>query len=145
MLAHLAQAAAAVGVDRLTASVLAGNGRMLEVFRRSGLSPVVRRGDGDLHLSMATWLGPEALAHYDARDAEAAVAAIRHVLRPASLAVVGASEPSRVHRRRRPDATSWPPGSRGTVHRVNPHRQTVGGLARRADGWRRWASRWSWR
>ncbi len=127
MLAHLAQAAAAVGVDRLTASVLPGNGRMLDVFRRSGLAPVVRRGDGEMHVSMATWLGPEALAHYDARDAEAAVAAVRHVLRPASVAVIGASD--------RPGSIGaavlgnlLAGGFTGSVHPVNPHRETVGGL-----------------
>jgi acetyl coenzyme A synthetase (ADP forming)-like protein len=127
MLAHLAQAAATVGVDRLTAVVLPENRRMLQVFRESGLEPAIRRGDGEMDVSLATWLGPEALARFDARDAEAAVAAVRHVLRPASVAVVGASP--------RPGsvgasvlANLLAAGFQGEVHPVNPRHTAVAGL-----------------
>jgi acetyl coenzyme A synthetase (ADP forming)-like protein len=128
MLAHLAQAASAVGIERLTAIVLPENRRMLEVFRESGLQPTISMGDGEIDVSMATWLGPDALERFDARDAEAAVAAVRHVLRPGSVAVVGAS--------RRPGsvgAAVWgnllAGGFNGAAYPVNPRHRSVGGVA----------------
>jgi acetate---CoA ligase (ADP-forming) len=92
MLAHLAAAARAGGVETLTAVVLPNNHAMIEVFRESGLEPAVRVADGELHVSMPSELGPGATARFDARDAEAAAAAVRHVLAPRSVAVVGASD-----------------------------------------------------
>jgi acetyl coenzyme A synthetase (ADP forming)-like protein len=127
MLAHLAQAASAVGIDRLTAIVLPENRRMLEVFRESGLRPVIRAGDGEMDVAMATWLGPDALERFDARDAEAAVAAVRHVLRPTSVAVVGASaRPGSV------GAAVWAnllgAGFSGAAYPVNPRHRSVAGV-----------------
>ncbi|MCW2952537.1 MAG: family N-acetyltransferase [Conexibacter sp.] len=92
MLAHLAELAGAGGVDRLTAVVLPENRAMLDVFRESGLQPTIRWHDGELHLAMPTALGPAARERYDRRDAEAAAAAVEHVLRPRSVAVLGASD-----------------------------------------------------
>jgi len=127
LLAHLAQAAAAVGIERLTATVLPENRHMLDVFRQSGLAPVIRRGDAETLVSMATWLGPDALAGVDARDAQAAVAAVGHVLRPSSVAVVGASD-----RRGSVGAAVFSNlragGFRGALFAVNPRHASLGGL-----------------
>ncbi|MDO8188526.1 GNAT family N-acetyltransferase [Conexibacter sp. JD483] len=91
MLAHLAELARGGGARRLTAVVKAENAAMIEVFRESGLEVEVRAAAGELELSMPAEVGPGARERYDRRDAEAAVAAVGHVLRPASVAVVGAS------------------------------------------------------
>lgn len=92
MLAHLAEAAREAAVTTLTAVVLPDNHAMIDVFRESGLQPAIESRPGMLRVTMPAELGPEAQAHYDARDAEAAAAAVAHVLRPASVAVYGASD-----------------------------------------------------
>jgi len=91
MLAHLAKLARDGGVRRLTAVVLAENAAMIDVFRESGFDVEVRAAAGELELSMPAEIGAGARERYDRRDAEAAVAAVGHVLRPGSVAVVGAS------------------------------------------------------
>jgi acyl-CoA synthetase (NDP forming)/RimJ/RimL family protein N-acetyltransferase len=92
MLAHLAEAATANGIDRFVADVLPDNHRMVEVFRESGLDAQVRAEPGLLVVSMPTELSDGAQDRYDERDAAAAAAAVEAVLRPRAIAVVGASE-----------------------------------------------------
>ncbi|HVW19066.1 MAG TPA: GNAT family N-acetyltransferase, partial [Solirubrobacteraceae bacterium] len=127
MLAHLAAAMRAEGVERLTAVVLPGNGAMLEVFRESGLRPEVRVEAGEVHVSMPSELGPDARARYDERDATAAAAAVAHVLAPSSVAIVGASE-------RRGSIggavlrNALAAGFAGELHVVNRHGGTICGL-----------------
>jgi acetate---CoA ligase (ADP-forming) len=91
MLAHLADAARSVGIDRFVADVLPENHRMLDVFRASGFAITVRSEPDALIVSMPTAVDPGAQRRYDERDAVAAAAAVAHVLRPRSVAVVGAS------------------------------------------------------
>jgi acetyl coenzyme A synthetase (ADP forming)-like protein len=91
LLAHLAERAAQCGIDVLEADVLAENRRMLEVFRESGFPLRVRREAGTLHLELPSSLSPDAVERFETRDRVAAVAAVRRVLEPASVAVVGAS------------------------------------------------------
>jgi acyl-CoA synthetase (NDP forming)/RimJ/RimL family protein N-acetyltransferase len=92
MLSLLAAWARGAGIERLTAVVLPENHAMIEVFRESGLEPVVRAVAGELHVSMPSELGPTGRERFDARAAEAAAAGVAHVLRPRSVAVVGASD-----------------------------------------------------
>ncbi len=91
MLAHLADAARAVGIERFVADVLPENHRMIEVFRESGFEPSIRAQPDALIFTMPTELDAGAQRRYDERDAVAAAAAVGHVLAPRSVAVIGAS------------------------------------------------------
>jgi acetate---CoA ligase (ADP-forming) len=91
MLAHLAEAARAAGIDHFVADVLPENHRMAQVFRDSGFEVDVTADPDSLIMTMPTELAPGAQRRYDERAAEAAAAAVQRVLRPRSLAVVGAS------------------------------------------------------
>ena len=91
MLAHLAAAARAAGIHRFVGHVLPLNHRMLEVFRTSGFEATVRSEPDGLAITMPTELSEGAQHRYDEREAEAAAAAVGRVLRPRSVAVIGAS------------------------------------------------------
>jgi len=91
LLAHLAFGAGAQGIATFVAEVLPENHAMLGVFRDSGLPLHVRSEPGVLRVEMPTALTEEARERFARRDSIAAVAAMNSVLRPRSLAVVGAS------------------------------------------------------
>src|SRR5512132_2055130 len=91
LLAHLAQLAEAGGIATFVAWVHPANRRMLEVFRHSGFPIKVRSEPGVLEIELPSQLGPEAIDHFEERDRIGAVAAVRHVLEPSSIAVIGAS------------------------------------------------------
>ncbi|MDX6701429.1 MAG: hypothetical protein QOF26_1655, partial [Baekduia sp.] len=127
MLAHLAEAATANGIDRFVADVLPGNHRMVDVFRESGLDAHVRAEPGVLLVSMPTEMSAGAQARYDERDAAAAAAAVEAVLRPRGIAVIGASERAgsvggAVL------ANVLAAGFTGTVHAVHPRAAGVHGV-----------------
>ena len=71
---------------------LPANHRMIGVFRKSGFPVEVHSGPGVLEITLPTALSPEARAAFEARDRVAAAEAVRTVLRPSSVALVGASE-----------------------------------------------------
>ncbi|WP_112273759.1 bifunctional acetate--CoA ligase family protein/GNAT family N-acetyltransferase [Lentzea terrae] len=124
LLEHLVSLARSRGVRRFTAEVLAMNFRMLRVFTDMGLVWTVVP-DGDVvHVD----LGLEACDRYlDAiaeREAVADVASLTHVLRPGSIAVVGAS--------RSPDSVGHAVlrnlvkgNFAGDLYAVNPHAKSV--------------------
>ena len=91
LLAHLAHAASNAGIDTFTAVVLAGNHRMLGVFHESGFLVSARRSEGAIEIEFPTSLSRDARRRYEERQREADVAAVGHVLRPSSVAVIGAS------------------------------------------------------
>src|SRR5829696_2111441 len=91
LLAHLAQAAVAAGVEAFTATVLSGNHRMLGVFHDSGFLVSSRRADDAIEIEFPTSLSAGARGKFEERQRTADVAAVGHVLRPASVAVIGAS------------------------------------------------------
>ena len=91
LLAHLAHAASAAGIDTFTATVLAGNHRMLGVFHESGFLVSARRSEGAIEIEFPTSLSRDARRRFEERQREADVAAVAHVLRPSSVAVIGAS------------------------------------------------------
>lgn len=128
LLAHLAFGARAQGIATLVAEVLPENHGMLEVFRRSGLPLHVRSEPGVLVVEMPSAFTPEARAAFDQRERIAAVAAMNAVLRPASIAVVGAS----------PDPGSiggavfgnlMAAGYTGALHAVNRRGRPLGDVA----------------
>jgi acetyl coenzyme A synthetase (ADP forming)-like protein len=91
LLAHLAAVAEQHGIGTFTAEVLPSNHRMIEVFRRSGFPPEVRSSAEGIEVEMPTSLSAEALARFEERERRAAIAAVRTFLKPASVAVIGAS------------------------------------------------------
>ncbi|MCW2951971.1 MAG: CoA-binding domain protein, partial [Conexibacter sp.] len=91
LLAHLAFGARAQGIATFVAEVLPENHRMLGVFRESGLPQRVASEPGLLTVEMPTAFTDGARERFWQRERIAAVAAMDAVLRPASIAVVGAS------------------------------------------------------
>ena len=91
LLAHLAHAASAAGVETFTATVLSGNHRMLGVFHESGFLISARRSGDAIEIEFPTSLSRDARRRFEERQREADVAAVAHVLRPSSVAVIGAS------------------------------------------------------
>ena len=126
MLAHLAQLAEAAGVSTLTAVVHPDNHRMLSVLRDSGFVLDVRSEPGLLEIELPAQLSDAARERFEERDRTAAVAAVRHVLEPGSIAVIGAS-------RRRVSVGGTvvrnlvAAGFTGPVYPINPHAQTIAG------------------
>ena len=129
LIAHLAQVASARGVRTFTATVLPENRRMISVFRESGFPVEVHASVDGIELEFPTELGEDARRKFEDRDRVAAVAAVERVLRPRSVAVVGAS------RRRAPSAarrsgTCWPTTSRASSTRSTPTPTSSGPGAR---------------
>ena len=92
LLAHLADDAAADGIDVFTAITLPSNHRMIGVFRDSGFPVEVRSQPGELHVRFPTSLTEEGRRKFEARERDAAVAAVAHLLRPATVIVLTASD-----------------------------------------------------
>jgi acyl-CoA synthetase (NDP forming)/RimJ/RimL family protein N-acetyltransferase len=92
LLAHLAHAASDHGIGTFTATVLSENHRMLGVFHDSGFAVAAHRSEGEVHLEFPTSLSLGARRRFEARQRDAGVAAVSHVLRPASVAVIGTSD-----------------------------------------------------
>jgi succinyl-CoA synthetase alpha subunit/GNAT superfamily N-acetyltransferase len=126
LLAHLAQLAEAAGMVTLEAWVHPANHRMLQVLRDSGFPVEVRAEPDALRIELPAQLGPAAREHFEERDRIGAVAAVRHVLAPESIAVIGAS-------RRRASIGGTvvrnlvAAGFTGPVYPVNPHAKSLAG------------------
>jgi acetyl coenzyme A synthetase (ADP forming)-like protein len=126
LLAHLVQLAEASGIATLVAWVHPDNHRMLRVLRESGFPVEVRSEPGALEIELPAKLGSEARACFEERDRIGAVAAVRHVLEPSSIAVIGAS------RRRTSVGGSVmrnlvAAGFTGPLYPINPHAKTLAG------------------
>ena len=91
LLEHLASAARAHGISRFVADTLADNHRMLSVFRDAGFARQFRRSAEVVRVVLDITPSPETRAAADERDRRAVVASMARVLRPSSIAVVGAS------------------------------------------------------
>jgi len=128
LLVELAELADRAGIVTLTALVHPDNHRMLQVFRDSGFPLEVTSEPGELRVRMPARLGPDARERFAERDATAAVAAVRHVLEPASIAVIGASrDPESVGGAVLGNLLSG--GFAGAVYPVNPHARRISGSA----------------
>lgn len=131
MLAHLAAAAEEHGISTFFAEVLPHNHRMIDVFSESGF-PVKRHRTRDaIEIELPTSMSEQTLDHFDLRDRTAAVAALRGILQPRSVAVIGASR-----HRRTIGGELWhnliAGGFTGKAYAVNDKARTVQG--RRAYG-----------
>ena len=91
MLEQLAEIAADRGIHRFDAEVMANNAAMLAVFEHAGYA--VRRRGSFSEVTVSLDITPTAavLERIDQRDHVAAVASLRPVLAPSSIAVVGAA------------------------------------------------------
>ena len=139
LLEHLISLALRRGVRAFTAETLAENALMLQVFADAGL-PVHRAlSDGvyELTFPLPADEADAALGTYrDAvaeRERSADVASLRHVLTPASVAVIGASQrPGSVGRAILQNATAG--NFPGPVYAVNPGVAELDGVPMRAVG-----------
>ncbi|MGA9858956.1 MAG: GNAT family N-acetyltransferase [Solirubrobacteraceae bacterium] len=127
LLAHLADSARRSGITTFVADVLPANHRMIEVFRESGFAVEVRSTPDAIKVTFPTSLTSEAADRFQERDRAAAVAAVRHVLEPESVAVIGASRrqgtigAAVMHNLLAEEFT-------GTLYAVNEHGNTVAGI-----------------
>ena len=127
LLVRLAELADAAGIETLTAMVHPSNHRMLRVFRDSGFPVEVTARPAELHVRMPARLGAGARERFEARDATSAVAAVRHVLEPAAVAVIGASgRTGSVGGAVLRNVVAG--GFCGPLYPVNPHARRIGGL-----------------
>jgi acetyl coenzyme A synthetase (ADP forming)-like protein len=90
LLKRLAEAAEAEGVAVFEADVVPDNHRMLEVFKESGFGVTMTSEPGLVHVQFPTSITPDARARFEAREQIAAMNAVRGMLAPRSIAVVGA-------------------------------------------------------
>jgi acetyl coenzyme A synthetase (ADP forming)-like protein len=91
LLEHLASAARERGITRFVAETLAGNRRMLEVFRSAGFDEVARYEGGVVHVDLAIEPTERARAAIEAREHRAEARSVARLLTPRSVAVIGAS------------------------------------------------------
>jgi acetate---CoA ligase (ADP-forming) len=92
LLGQLADTAAVNGIHTFEAVVLPDNRRMLDVFRESGFPVTTRYEWNTVEAEFPTSLTPDVLARFEQREELASASALRRVLYPRSVAVVGASQ-----------------------------------------------------
>ncbi len=127
LLEHLAVRAREVGLTGFTASVLPSNRKMIGVFTQAGFETATRFADGIVEVRLGISPTPEAEAAIDARARAAASEAVRRLLSPRSVAVIGASrDPGKVgHEVVRNLLRA---GFQGAVHPVNPVAEQVASI-----------------
>ena len=91
LLEYLAAAAREVGISGFTASVLPQNRKMLGVFTQAGFTARSHFEDGVIEVELGIEPTPEALAAIEVRAATAEARSVERILKPTSIAVVGAS------------------------------------------------------
>lgn len=91
LLEYLAAAAREVGISGFTASVLPHNRKMLGVFTQAGFTARSHFEEGVIEVELGIEPTPAALAAIEARAATAEARSVERILKPTSIAVVGAS------------------------------------------------------
>jgi acetyl coenzyme A synthetase (ADP forming)-like protein len=91
LLRALVEPAADMGISGFVGEVLRENSRMIRMMKDAGLAPAFASYGSVVHTEFTTTPTEEFLATGDEQDRVAAVAALRSVFNPASVAVVGAS------------------------------------------------------
>jgi len=91
LLEHLAVRAREVGISGFTATVLPENRRMIGVFTAAGFEATTRFADGVVEVRLGLDPTPEAERAIEERASRAAAEAVRRLLSPRSVAVIGAS------------------------------------------------------
>jgi acyl-CoA synthetase (NDP forming)/GNAT superfamily N-acetyltransferase len=127
LLEQLAALARHAGVRRFVAETLAENGPMLTVFTDAGFPVAYHSSDGVTAVTIPLAPTPAAQAAVDERERAADVRSLRHVLAPASVAVVGAGDRAgTVGAAVLGNVLAG--GFTGPVHPVNPRHDRVAGL-----------------
>ena len=127
LIAHLAQAADEAGIRFFFAEVLPENHRMIDVFRRTGFDVAIHAKPGEVEVEFPTTITEEAVETYEERERIAAANAVRALLEPTSVAVIGASrDPSSIGGRLFHNLLSRP--FTGVVYPVNPTAEAVQGV-----------------
>ncbi len=91
LLDHLSRIARASGISELEADVLGDNNRMLEVFAKSGFKVRRSNASGVIHLAFPTEETDLSIEASSAREWFAAARSVAWILKPRSVAVIGAS------------------------------------------------------
>jgi acetyl coenzyme A synthetase (ADP forming)-like protein len=127
MLEYLAAAALERGIHQFVAWVLSGNRPMLQVFRNAGFEIHRSSDGGTVEIVLDLVPTPQSIAARQAREHAAEARSIHRLLRPGSIAVVGASrEPGSIGHgvfRNLIDGEFT-----GPVYPVNPHAGSVAGV-----------------
>ena len=127
LLGQLAGVASASGIEEFYATVLPENHRMISVFRHSGFDVQTRSEPGEITVTFPTSFSPDALARFRDRERTAVVAAVRHFLKPQSVAVIGASrDPASIGGRVFANIRG---GFTGVAHPVNRAGGTIQGIS----------------
>ncbi|MFI0724140.1 GNAT family N-acetyltransferase [Streptomyces sp. NPDC021224] len=121
---HLANAAREAGVERFTADTLASNHLMQRLVADLGQKVERRHEDGEVHVTFPLAPDERYLAAVERRGSTADLASLRPLLRPRSVAVIGAGTSAgsvgRAVLRNILDG-----GFTGRVYAVNPHAHAV--------------------
>ncbi len=91
LLDHLSRVARASGIVELEADVLGDNNRMLEVFAKSGFKVRRSNASGVIHVAFPTAETDLSIEASSAREWYAAAHSVAWILKPGSVAVIGAS------------------------------------------------------
>ncbi len=91
LMEHLAALARLRGISRFVAETLPDNAPMLDVLKQAGYTVTFRRSLDTVQVSIDLTPGPNVLTALDQRDRAATCANLMPLLRPRSVAVVGAS------------------------------------------------------
>jgi len=127
LMEHLVSHARKTGLKRFLAEVLAENAKVLHVFKDLGLSFEASIGGPERDVVMTLDEDPAYLDAVLKRDSVADAASLAHLLKPSSIAVIGAG--------RRPGSVGHAvlanlaaSGYRGPVEVVNPHARVILGV-----------------
>ncbi|MGI5466635.1 GNAT family N-acetyltransferase [Streptomyces sp. CA-132043] len=124
LLEHLAHAARAAGVTAFTAESLADNHLMLKVVADLGLRTTRRFEQGEVYSTIELQEDEQYLTAVDARGCTADVASLRPLLRPRSVAVIGAGrKETSVGRAVLTNLRRQ--GFNGALYAVNPHAASI--------------------
>jgi acyl-CoA synthetase (NDP forming)/GNAT superfamily N-acetyltransferase len=127
LLEYLAEAARGTGITAFTATVLPSNGRMVGVFRNAGFTVASHFGDGVIEVRLDLQPTPEAEAAILGRAQRAEAEAVRRLLAPQSVAVIGAGrDPGGVGHAVLRNVMEH--GFAGPVYAVNPAAVHVAGV-----------------
>ena len=124
LIEHLGEAASEAGIDTFEAEVMGSNADMLEVLRHLDLPMQTTVSSGVVHEEFPTAPTPAAVESFEHREAISAAAGVARLLKPRSVAVIGAS-------RRRGTISGEvfhnliATGFEGPVYPVNPKAEVV--------------------
>ena len=127
LLDHLSRIARSSGILELEADVLGDNNRMLEVFAKSGFKVHRSNSSGVIHVTFPTAETDLSIEASSAREWFAAARSVASILKPRSVAVIGASrDPGKIGGAIVANLKSF--GFNGPIYAVNRAATEVQGL-----------------